>query len=76
MVHVLANVNKISINNVSVILSQWVHWWETVLLCFVEIFRGIDGKFSIESTETFHGINGIFSVKSTEKFHGINGIFP
>ena len=23
-------------------------------------FRGIDGRFSIESTETFHGINGIF----------------
>ena len=24
--------------------------------CFVEIFRGIDGRFPIESTETFHGI--------------------
>ena len=61
MEHVLSNVNKISINNDSVILSQWAHWWKTVLLCFVEIFRGIDGRFFIESTETFHGINGIFT---------------
>ena len=73
---VLLNVNKISINNVSVILSQWVHWWETVLLCFVEIFHGIVERFSIVFTKMFSWNQWHISVKSTETFHGNNGIFP
>ena len=35
----------------------------------MEIFRGIDGRFSIDPWNQRH-----ISVKSTETFHGINGI--
>ena len=49
----------------------------------MEIFLGINGRFSIESTKTFYGVDGIFpynlqkhSMELTAYFHRIYGIVP